>query len=162
MGHALKNKYSKTVTEERSDILSTSKRSPLKTETDRGSEWYISDFQNFLKSKTIHYYSRFTDKGPSIAERVVRTVRSLVKKPVFEKGNADWLSQLPSVIKQYNNKIHHSVKMTPVQASKTATIKIVHSNLQDRRVKQKPKINLGQIIRTADIKTVFPKGDSTN
>ena len=36
------------------------------------------------------------------------------------------------------------------------------SNLQDRRVKQQPKYNLGQLVRTADIKRVFSKGDSTN
>ena len=71
-----------------------------------------------LKSKNIHHYSRFTDKGPSIAERVIRTVRNLLKKPVFLAGNADWLSELPSVIKQYNNTIHSSIKMTPIQASK--------------------------------------------
>ena len=95
----LKNKYSQTITNEFSNILTSSKRKPLKLESDRGTEFYISIFQNFLKSKNIQHYSRFTDKGPSIAERVIKTVRSLLKKPVFEKGRADWLSELPSVIK---------------------------------------------------------------
>ena len=104
----LRNKYGETVTKEFSNILSSSKRSPLKIESDRGKEWYNSIFQNFLKSKNIQLYSRYTDKGPSIAERVIRTVRNLLKNPVFEKGKADWLSELPSVIKQYNNTIHHS------------------------------------------------------
>ena len=114
----LKNKNSQTITNEFPNILSTSKRKPLKIESDRGTEFYNSIFQNFLKNKNIKHYSRYTDKGPSIAERVIRTVRNLLKKPVFLKGNADWLSELPSVIKQYNNTIHHSIKMTPVQASK--------------------------------------------
>ena len=38
----------------------------------RGAELFNSIIQNFLKRKTIHYYSRFTDKRPSIAERVIR------------------------------------------------------------------------------------------
>ena len=122
-GIPLKNKYSQTITNEFSIILTTSKRKPLKLESDRGSEFYNSIFQNFLKSKNIHHYSRYTDKGPSIAERVIRTIRILLKKPVFEKGNADWLSELPSVIKQYNNTIHHSTKMTPIQAKKNKTKK---------------------------------------
>ena len=158
----LKNKYSQTITNEFSNILTTSKRKPLKLESDRGSEFYNSIFQNFLKSKNIQHYSRFTDKGPSIAERVIRTIRNLLKKPVFEKGNADWLSELPSVIKKYNNTIHHSIKMTPVQASKKSNGKEVFSNLKDRRVKQKPNLHLSQLVRTADIKRVFSKGDSTN
>ena len=98
-GIPLKNKYSQTITNEFSNILTTSKRKPLKIESDRGTEFYNSIFQNFLKSKNIHHYSRYTDKGPSIAERVIRTLRNLLKKPVFEKGKADWISELPSVVK---------------------------------------------------------------
>ena len=158
----LKNKYSKTITDEFSNIITTSKRKPLKLESDRGTEFYNSIFQNLLKSNNICHYSRYTDKGPSIAERVIKTVRSLLKKPVFEKGRADWLSELPYVIKQYNNTIHSSIKMTPNQASKKSNEKLVYSNLQDRRVKKLAKFKLGDLVRTADIKRVFSKGDSTN
>ena len=121
----LKNKFSQTITNEFSNILTTSKRKPLKIESDRGSEFYNSIFQNFMKSKNIQHYSRYTDKGHSIAERVIRTLRDLLKKPVFEKRKADWLSELPSVVKKYNNTNHHSKKMTPVQASKKSNEKIV-------------------------------------
>ena len=47
----LKNKYSQTITNEFSNTLTTSKRKSLKIESDRGSEFYNSIFQNFLKSK---------------------------------------------------------------------------------------------------------------
>ena len=158
----LKNKYSQTITNEFSNILTKSKRKPNKIESDRGSEFYNSIFQNFLKSKNIQHYSRFADKGPSIAERVIRTIRNLLKKPVFEKGKADWLSELPSVIKQYNNTIHSSTKMKPIDASKKSIEKEVSSNLQDKRKILNPKYKSGQLVRTADIKRVFSKGDSTN
>ena len=158
----LKNKYSQTITNEFSNILSTSKRKPLKLESDRGTEFYNSIFQKFLKSKNIQHYSRYTDKGPSIAERVIRTIRSFLKKPVFEKGKADWLSELPSVVKKYNNTIHSSIKMTPNQASKKSNQKLVYNNLKDNREVLKPKFKLGQLVRTADIIRVFSKGDSTN
>ena len=57
-------KNSQTKTHEFSNILSTSKRSPLKLESDRGKKWYPSIFQYFLKNKNIQHYSRFTDKVP--------------------------------------------------------------------------------------------------
>ena len=158
----LKNKYSQTITNEFSNILTTSNRKPIKIESDRGSEFYNSIFQNFLKSKNIQHYSRYTDKGPTIAERVIRTIRKLLKKPVCEKGNANWISELPSVVKKYNNTIHSSIKMTRNQASKKSNERKVFSNLQDQRVRKKPKYKLGQLVRTADIKRVFSKGDSTN
>ena len=128
-GIPLKNEHAQTITNEFSNILTTSKRKPLKIESGGGTEFYNSLFQTFLKNKKIHHYSRFTDKGPSIAERVIRTIRNLLKKPVFEKGNADWLSELPSAIRKYSNTIHHSIKMTPIQASKKSNEKIVYSNL---------------------------------
>ena len=115
-----------------------------------------------MKSRNIHHYSRYTDKGPSIAEGVIRTIRNLLKKPVFLSGNADWISKLPSVTKHYNITIHSSIKMTPNQASKKSNEKLVSSNLQDRRVKKLAKFKLGDLVRTADIKRVFSKGDSTN
>ena len=89
-------------------------------------------------------------------------MRSLLKKPVFEKGKADWLSELPSVIKQYNNTIHHSIKMKPIDASKKSNQKLVYNNLKDDREVRKPKFKLGDLVRTSDIKKVFSKGDSTN
>ena len=110
----------------------------------------------------MQQYSRFTDESPSIAERVIRTIRSLLKKPVFEIGNADWLSELPSVLRQYNNTIHSSVKMTPKPASKKSNEKEVFSNLKDNGEVRKPKFHIGQLVRTADIKKVTSKGDSTN
>ena len=85
-----------------------------------------------------------------------------MKKPILLAGNADWLSELPSVVKQYNNTIHSSINMTPNQASKKANRRKVYSNLQGRRDKQLPNFDPGQLVRTPDIKKVFSKGDSPN
>ena len=129
----VKNKNSQTITLEFSNIITSSTRSPLKLESDRGKEWYNSIFQNFLKSKNVHHYSRFADNGPPIAERVIRTIRILLKKRVFEKGNADWLSELSSVTKKHNISIHHSIKISPTQASGESNGKEVFSNVKDNR-----------------------------
>ena len=81
---------------------------------------------------------------------------------MFEKGNADWLSELPSISKQYINPFHHSIKMKPINAFKKSNELLVYSNLQDRRVELQPKSKLGQLNRTADTKRVSSKGESTN
>ena len=96
----MKNKNGQRTTQEFSNISTTSKRSPLKLESERGAEFYNSIFQNILKSKNIHHYSRYTDKSPSIAERIITTKMSLLKILVFLRGKADWLSELPSVNKK--------------------------------------------------------------
>ena len=58
----LKKKYGRTITEEFSNILTTSGRKPVKTESDRGKEIY-DIFRNILKLNNKHHYSRFTDKS---------------------------------------------------------------------------------------------------
>ena len=79
----LKIKNSQTIANDFSSSLTTSKQKPNKLESERGTEFYNSIFQNFLKLRNVHHFSRFTDKSPSIAERVIRTIRNLLKNPIF-------------------------------------------------------------------------------
>ena len=88
---------------------------------------------------------------------VIKTIKKLIKKPVFLKGKADWLSELPFVIKKCYKTINHNIKNTPVQASKKANENEVYSNLRFDREKQTTKFKIGQLVRTADIQRVFSK-----
>ena len=63
----VKKKNTQIITNEVSNIIKISKRSFVKLESERGTEFYNNIFQIFLK-KTIHQYSKFTDKGSSLAE----------------------------------------------------------------------------------------------
>ena len=74
-----------------------------------------------------------TIQGPSICERVIRSIRNLFEKPLFQSGKSDCLSELPSVIKQYNNTIHQSTKMTPIDGSQKTNEKTTHFIFQDKR-----------------------------
>ena len=87
--------------------------------------------ENFLEFKNIQPYSRFTDKGPSIAEPVIKTVRKILKKLVFQASNADWVSELLSTSILSKNTIHSTTKMKPNDDSKKASEKEVYCNLQD-------------------------------
>ena len=115
----------------------------------------IPYFKIFQKLKIYNIFQDSQTKDHQL-------LNDLLRKPVFLKGNADWVSELSSVIKHYDNTIHSSTKMTPIEASKKANEKLVYSNLQDQRVEQQPKYKLGQLVRTADIKKVFSIGDSNN
>ena len=65
----LKNKYSKTITDDFSNISTTSKRKPLKIESDRGTEFYNSISRNLLKAKKIY-------------DNIQNTQTSQIKDPV--------------------------------------------------------------------------------
>ena len=52
--------------------------------------------------------------------------------------------------------------MTPIQASLRKNEGYVYKNLLDKRKKIKPRYEIGDLVRTADLKRTFSKGDTTN
>ena len=81
----LKNKNSQTIKDSFENNLISSKRKPNLIQTDRGKEFYNNIFQDFLNKNNIKLYSRNSSFGSVFAERFNRTIRDLLKKPVFGK-----------------------------------------------------------------------------
>ena len=158
----LKNKNAQTIKDSFENILISSKRKPNLIETDRGREFYNNIFQDFLNKNNIKLYSRNTYLGAVFAERFNKNIRDLLKRPVFEKGDGNWIDILSTITKQNNNKVHSSTKLTPIQASLKKNEGYVYKNFLHKRKKVTPKFQVNDLIRTADIKKTFSKGDTTN
>ena len=86
----------------------------------------------------------------------------MLKKPVFLKGSANWIDELPSVSENYNNTIHHSTNMMPSEASKKINEVIVYFILSDKRKERQPKYKLNDFVRTANKRNMFSNFDTTN
>ena len=158
----LKNKNAQTIKDSFENILISSKRKPNLIRTDRGKEFYNNIFQSLLNNNNIKLYSRNTHLGAIFAERFNKSIRDLLKKIVFEHGDAKWIDILPTITKQYKNRIHSSTKLTPIQASLKKNEGYVYKNFLDKRKKVKPKFQINDLVRTADLKRTFSKGDTTN
>ena len=113
----LKNKNGQTITNSFENFLISSKRRPNLIESDDGSEFGNKKFTDFSNENNIKRYSRYTSLGTVFAERFNRTVRDLLKRPIFEKGDGNWINVLSVIIKQYKNRRHSTTKLTPIQAS---------------------------------------------
>ena len=113
----LKSKNDQTIKDSFENVLISSKRKPNLFESDRGKEFYNNIFQDFLNKNNIKLYSRNSSFGSVFAERFNRTIRDLLKKIVLEQGAAKWIDVLHTITKQYNNRIHSSTKLTPIEAS---------------------------------------------
>ena len=159
---ALKNKNAQTIENFFENIIISSKRKPNLIESDRGKEFYNIIFQDFLNKNNIKLYSRNSSYGAVFAERFNRTNRDLVKKIVSEHNDANWIDILPIITKQYINRIHSSTKLSPKEASLNKNEGFVYKNLLDKRKKIKPKFQINNLVRTADLKRTFSKGDTTN
>ena len=158
----LENKNAQTIKDSFENILINSKRKPNLIDTDRGKEFYNKIFQDFLNKNNIKIYSRNSSYGAVFAERFNRTIRDLLEKIVFEQGDANWIDILPTITKKYNNRIHSSTNLTPIQASLKKNEGYVYKNLLDKRKKITPKFQINDLVRTADLKRIFSKGDTTN
>ena len=95
------------------------------------------------------------------AERFNRTIRYLLERPIFERSDANWIDIVPTITKQYTNRIHSSTKLTPIQAGSEKNEGYVHKKLLDKRKKVNPKFQINDLVRTADLKKTFPKGNTT-
>ena len=67
-----------------------------------------------------------------------------------------------SLTKKYNCTKHFSSNSTPIQESLEKVEKNVHTIISEKSKKIKPNYELGSLIRTADKKFFFSKGDTTN
>ena len=52
--------------------------------------------------------------------------------------------------------------LTPIQASLKKNEGYVYKKLLEKRKKTKPKYEIGDLVRTADLKKTFSKSDTTN
>ena len=98
--------------------------------------------------------------GAVLAERFNRAVIDLLERPVFEKDDGNWIDLLPTITKQYNIRVHTSTNLTPIQASLKKNEGYVYHNLLGKRKKTKPKFQVNDLVRTADLKRTFSKADT--
>ena len=110
-------KNAQTIKDSFEIILIGSKRKPGLIESDRGKEFYNYNFQDLLNKNNIKIYSKNSSYGGVFAERFNRTIRDLLRGPVFEKCDGNWVDVLQAITKQYNNRMQSSTKLTPIQAS---------------------------------------------
>ena len=98
-------------------ILINSKKKPNLLESDGGKEIYNNLFQDFLTENNMKLCSRNSSVGAVFAERFNHTMRDRLKRPVFGKRESKWIDILPTITKQYNNRVYSLTKLTPIQAS---------------------------------------------
>ena len=158
----LKSKNAIILKDSFESILISSKRKPNLIESDRGKEFYNIILQDFLNKNKILLYSRNCSFGSAFAERFNRTIRDLLKKIVFEKRDGNFIDVLPTITKQYKNRIHSSTKLTPIKASLKKNEGFVYKYLLHKRKKITPKVQINDLVRVADLKKTFSKGDKTN
>ena len=77
---------------------------------------------------------------------------------MFINGDGNWVNILSDAVITYNNNIHSTINMTPVDASNNPD-KIKYTFIFKNI---KPKLKVGDYVRNADKRNIFSKGYTSN
>jgi len=137
-------------------IFSSSGRKPGKVWVDKGKEFYNKDVK-----KLVDLYSTENEEKSCVIERWNRSMRDKMSKCFSANSTRRYIDVLDALTDQYNNTVHSSTRMTPVEASlKRNKIKVwmnLYPNLSTTE-DNAPKFSVGDKARITKKKTTFEKG----
>jgi len=156
----VKNKTGEEVSKVFLSILKESKRSPKHLHTDQGKEFYNHQFQQVMKNYYINHYSTFSRMKAAIAERTIRTIKEKLFKYFSLNGSYKWIDILENIVKNYNEQVHHSIKMKPCDVNKNVESKILAEVYNHPKISiySKKDFKIGDHVRISKEKHIFEKG----
>jgi len=154
----LKNKTGEECTKGMFNILK--KANPKLLQTDNGTEFYNTKFQDLMKKYKIRHYSSYSVIKCSIGERVIQTLKNKIYKHFTATGTWTWYNTISKIIQNYNNTKHRTINCTPSEARmNTNKIKLnKHINSET----YKPKFKINDKVRISKYKHIFSKGYTPN
>ena len=162
---SLKDKSGKSTTAALKGLIEKEKRKPHKIWSDRGKEFYNTTFLHYLKEQNIQLYSTNSDLKAVFVERFNRTLLDLIKEPMYIEGKGNWLNHLDAALQKYNNRVHGTTKMTPIEATKLHSKKPIDPPTFVNKPKQPcsfAKFQVGDFVRVPDKRNIYSKGYTTN
>ena len=107
----------------------------------------------------IDIYSTENEEKASVVERWNRTMKEKMFKYFSANNTRKYIDVLDEMVKSYNETVHSSTKMTPIEASKEMNENKVWLNLYSIPKEGKdPKYSVGDKVRITKKKTTFEKG----
>ena len=95
---------------------------PDKISVDKGTEFYNSSFQKWLKDNDIEICSIHNEGKSVVAERFIRTFKNKIYKYMTSVSKNDCINKLDDIVDEYNNKYHRTIKMKPVDVKDSTYI----------------------------------------
>ena len=154
----LKNKSATEVTNAFSRILQLG-RCPKHLQTDQGKEFFNGIFSKLISKHNINHYSTYSNIKACIAERFNRTLKNRLWKQFSLQGSYEWITVLPSLMKQYNNTKHSTINMKPSSVKgKKVEKELLRSVYTKSSEPQQPKYSVNDHVRISKYRSQFAKG----
>ena len=101
----------------------------------------------FFEDNNVKIYHTYSNLKAVVIERFNRSLRELMMKEFVKNNNTVWYNILPELIKKYNNRYHHTIKMRPIDVNKKNEKHIKNTVYNYDITNKKPKYKINDIVR---------------
>ena len=122
------------------------KNKPKYIWSDQESSFFSKEMLKFYEDNNVKIYHTFSNLKAVFIERFNRSLRELMIKVFVKNNNTVWYNLLPNLIKTYNNRYHHTIKMKPIDVSKSNEkyIKMTYTYDVTEKI---PKFKINDLVR---------------
>lgn len=158
----IKRKTAADVTKAMRTLVDVNKLRFKHLQTDDGTEYFNKKFKLLMNEYKINHYSTKSEKKAAIAERAVKSLKSIIYKQFSQRGKYVWYDVLQNVVRKYNSSYHRTIGAKPIDVKKSNELiirKRIAKNTKPREEKMKPKrFKEGDHVRISKYKQIFRKG----
>ena len=101
----------------------------------------------FFEDHNIKIYYTHSNLKVVVIERFNRSLRELMMKDFVKNNNTVWYNILPGLIKTYNNRYHHTIKMKPINIDKSNEKHMKNTVYNYNITNKKPKYKINDVVR---------------
>ena len=115
--------------------------------SDQESAFFSKEMLKFFENHNIKIYYTHSNLKAVIIERFNRSLRELMMKSFVKSKSTVWYNILPELIKTYDNKYHHTIKMKPIDVNKSNEKHIKDTVYNYNITNKKPKYMINDLVR---------------
>ena len=128
--------------------------------SDREGAWESTEFIRLLNQHKINHI--ISNTPPPFSERAVQEIKNMIfaRLEGLEIDKQNWTDILPTVLKKYNNRIHGTTELSPIDARKPDNQIQVYMNIRQKAQfkRRYPKLSKDDQVRVYIKPHTFKKG----
>ncbi len=154
----MKDKFGMTTFLALEKILKRLPVTPNQIITDVGTEFYNHRVKSLFDDYGVVHYSLRGPHKASVAERMIQTLKGRLEKYFWANKTKRYVDVLQQVVDNYNKTPHRSIGMAPVKVNRSNQEQVFNKMYKNAKIKTQPRLEIGDVVRIARMKTIFEKG----
>ena len=122
-------------------------RKPSYIWSDQESAFFSKEMLKFFEDNNVKIYHTYSNLKAVIIERFNRSLRELMMKEFVKNNDTVYYNILPELIKKYNNRFHHTVKMRPIDVNKSNEKHIKNTVYNYNITNKEAKFKINDLVR---------------